>query len=153
IQYNVITNTLDHWSGTWRFEGSVHNATIQYNNSYDNTGPAIRVDNKGFYDGTNSSGFVVTNNNFYGNSNFYSNKESIVIGQGQYDGTCDARNNWWGNASGPSGVTSGTGDRITTNGANVLYSPWATSPAVSVDSPFFGVPFSTGAVIQAEDFD
>ncbi len=152
IKYNTVTNTLDHWSGTWRFEGGVNGCVIQYNNTYNNTGTGVRVDSKGF--GATSSGFVVTNNNFYGNSNFYSNKESLVVGgSGVYVGTLDARNNWWGDASGPSYIQKGTGDRITANGNTVLYSPWATAPAVNRDTAYWGVAFNDGGLIQAEDFD
>jgi nitrous oxidase accessory protein NosD len=151
IKSNVVTATTDQWSGTLRFEGDVHNVNIRYNTVYANTGPAIRIDSKG-YPG-NSSAFFINNNNFYGNSTAYSNKESLVIGAGVYDGKLDARSNWWGNASGPSYIQPGTGDRITANGASVQYSPWATAPVGSIDLPYFGAPFSDGAVIQAEDFD
>jgi uncharacterized repeat protein (TIGR01451 family) len=37
----------------------------------------------------------------------------------------DARNNWWGSASGPSGEGTGTGDAVTTN---VLFDPWLLCP-------------------------
>lgn len=35
----------------------------------------------------------------------------------------DARNNWWGDASGPAGIGSGNGEAIT---GNVLFDPWLT---------------------------
>lgn len=41
--------------------------------------------------------------------------------------TVDARNNWWGDPSGPGGVGPGTGDEVSDN---VLYDPWKTQPGV-----------------------
>ena len=40
-------------------------------------------------------------------------------------GIVDARDNWWGDASGPSGAGPGSGDAVTTN---VDFNPWLTSP-------------------------
>ena len=40
----------------------------------------------------------------------------------------DARDNWWGAASGPSGAGPGTGDSVSTG---VLFDPWATAPIAS----------------------
>ncbi|HEX3355651.1 MAG TPA: NPCBM/NEW2 domain-containing protein [Tepidisphaeraceae bacterium] len=151
IKNNIISNSLDQYSGTWRFEGDVHNVTIQFNDTINNTGPAVNVDSKGY--AGNSSGFVVTNNNFFGNSSKYTNKVSLKVGAGNYDGVFDARNNYWGAANGPGGVQAGSGDVITTNGNNVLYSAWATAPVVTSEAAYYGLPFSAGAVIQVEDFD
>lgn len=49
----------------------------------------------------------------------------------------DARQNWWGDPTGPSGVGHGTGSAIT---AGVLYDPWLDSPADDGD----GVPKDDG---------
>src|SRR3990167_3141820 len=56
-------------------------------------------------------------------------------GFGVYSGstysTIDAENNWWGNASGPSGAGPGTGDVVS---SNVDFTPWLTSPPLCVDA-------------------
>ncbi len=45
----------------------------------------------------------------------------------------DARENWWGHASGPGGNGPGTGDKVS---EKVLFSPWDTSMAgVSIAGP------------------
>lgn len=48
-----------------------------------------------------------------------------VTNEGSFPGILDARNNWWGASSGPSGVGPGTGDSV---GANVDFSNWLTAP-------------------------
>lgn len=75
------------------------------------------------------------------------------MASGQYQGTLDARGNWWGNASGPGGDGPGSGDAIQVNGNAVLYSSWLAGPAVVRQIPFNGVPASTASPIQAENFD
>ena len=42
---------------------------------------------------------------------------------------CDARSNWWGDPSGPSGAAPGTGDAVT---ASVEVEPWLREPATSL---------------------
>lgn len=164
ITGNVITNTQDQWSGTLRFEGDITNATIKNNTMYDNTGPAVAIDSKGVPG--DSSGFVITNNNFYGNSYVWGDKIAVIVNANNYVGSLDARNNYWGSASGPSGNGSGTGDAVwgnghvvsggewvTASGGSLLFSPWATAPVGSLDTAYWGTPSVTGAKIQAEDFD
>ena len=152
ITGNVVTTIRDQWSGALRFEGGVTNVTIQNNTIYDNGGPAVRIDTKSV-PGL-SSGFVVTNNNFYGNGASFQNPyASFAVTAGTYSGTLDVRSNWWGSAGGPSGDESGTGDGLFVGGTPVLYSPWATAPVKSPESPFDGVPVPTGVLIQAENFD
>ena len=138
IEGNTVTTAQDQYSGTLRFEGNNQNVTIEYNNVYNNTGPAVSVDSKAT-PGDNS-GFVVSFNNFYGNNNAYAVPISVVYEADVYDGTFDARNNWWGNASGPSGDGTGTGDAASAGvfqpgaglgwkllpGGNLLDSPWST---------------------------
>jgi len=48
-----------------------------------------------------------------------------VTNEGRFPGTLDARNNWWGASSGPSGIGPGTGDPA---GANVDYTNWLSAP-------------------------
>jgi parallel beta-helix repeat protein len=62
---------------------------------------------------TTLTGITVNFNNMAGNSRYG------VWNQGGQ--TLDATKNWWGHASGPSGVGPGSGDYISTK---VLYSPW-----------------------------
>ena len=164
ITGNYITDTLDQYSGTLRFEGNDHNVTIDYNTVYDNTGPAVAVDSKGVPG--DDSGFTVNYNNFYGNSFAYGSHLSVVVNGNAYDGPFNAQNNWWGNASGPGGDGPGTGDTIygeghvvsgsqwaTSSGGSETFSPWATSPPVSREAPYWGLAPGNGAVIQAEDYN
>ena len=59
-------------------------------------------------------------NNITGNTEFGVNN--------QVQGTLDAECNWWGSASGPGPVGTGTGDRVSTN---VDFTPWLIAPAPS----------------------
>jgi parallel beta-helix repeat protein len=121
ITNNTITGCQDAGSAALRFEGFANNVTIQGNTIANNLGAAIRIDNKAFA-GTNSN-FVITGNNLYANA-----AGGLVLGSGQYSGTLNATNNWWGSASGPSGDASGTGDALRANGNSVQFQPFATSP-------------------------
>jgi len=47
----------------------------------------------------------------------------------------DARNNWWGDASGPSGQGPGSGDSVTNN---IVYSPWMGQEYQSANTLFVG---------------
>ncbi|ULQ53382.1 T9SS type A sorting domain-containing protein [Flavihumibacter fluvii] len=60
---------------------------------------------------------TVQGNSVTGNQTGYINQSSSP-----QNATC----NWWGSASGPSGEGPGTGDPV---GPNVIFSPWATTPA------------------------
>lgn len=153
ITGNTVTTIRDQWSGALRFEGGVSNVTITGNNLYANTGPAVRIDKKTIP--LASSGFVVTGNDFYGNSSAYGSPAAafIVLGSGAYTGTLDARNNWWGNAGGPSGDLSGGGDGLFMNGNSVQYSPWATTAPVARDTAFTGLPATASVPVQAENFN
>src|SRR5207249_4016547 len=110
IQGNTATGIYDWYSGCFRFEGNNHNVTIQYNTIYNNPGPGVAVDSSGVPG--NSSGFVVSNNNITGNGTKYSARLGVVYNQQAYDGTFDARYNYWGSANGPSGDGPGTGDGV-----------------------------------------
>ncbi|MGN6628154.1 MAG: NPCBM/NEW2 domain-containing protein [Tepidisphaeraceae bacterium] len=164
ITGNVVTRALDWYSGTLRFEGNNHNVTISNNTLYANTGPAVAVDSKGMPG--DSSGFVINNNNFYGNSTTAGKKVSVVYNQTQYDGVFDVRNNYWGASSGPSGDGSGTGDAVYGNahvvsgsswyvatGGQEVFSPWSTTPIGTLSTPYWGVAATTDRMIQAEDFN
>jgi hypothetical protein len=162
---NVVTHTLDWYSGSVRFEGNDHNVTITGNTLFANTGPAVAVDTKGFPG--DDSGFVVTGNNIYGNGTTSGKSFGITLNGDVYDGTFDARNNYWGSASGPSGDGGGTGDSVygqghvvsgsswsvTAGGGSELFAPYATTPVVTQDTAYWGLASTDGARIQAEDFD
>jgi hypothetical protein len=136
IQGNTAQGAADWYSGSRRFEGNNHDVRITHNNIINNPGPGIAVDAKGVPG--QSSGFVVTQNNITGNGTRYSRSMGVVITAADYTGAFDARDNWWGHTSGPSGDGPGTGDGIYGNaikshywasypGGNALFSPWSTS--------------------------
>jgi hypothetical protein len=147
IEGNTVTDTQDHWSGSLRFEGGDTNITITYNTVYANTGPGVAVDSKGVPG--DDSGFVVNYNNFYDNNDDYSTHISVGVNFDNYDGAFDARYNYWGSSSGPSGYGPGTGDAVgggaynpsngwsLSPGGDILYSPWATA---TVTAPSGTVP-------------
>ena len=140
INNNTVTGCVDSGSAAFRFEGNNHNVTIDYNTAHNNTAPAIAVDSKGTPG--DSSGFVINYNNFFSNNTSTSRPLSVVFNPNLYDGTFDVRNNWWGNASGPSIDGPGSGDGVSgatlqvngsvetwvlVSGGGELYSPWLTA--------------------------
>ncbi len=61
------------------------------------------------------------------------------------DQPIDLSNNYWGDASGPSGMGSGTGEPIAQTGAGaVTFSPWLTLPPPSCQLPVFTDDFESG---------
>ena len=72
--------------------------------------------------GVDSRGLMVSFNNIMGNS-----PSAGIYGvyNGNTENNLNALYNWWGDASGPSGVGLGTGDNV---GENVDYRPWIPSP-------------------------
>jgi hypothetical protein len=71
--------------------------------------------------GSNVNGVVINNANIYGNS------AGGVLNEAA--STIDARNCWWGDATGPYNPTSnpsGTGNSVSDN---VLFDPWLTRKA------------------------
>ena len=124
ITGNYITKCRESGSGTLRFEGDVHDVTIKGNTITNNPGRGIRIDEKALPG--HSSGFVITGNNIYGNG-YQANRDGLFVEAGTYDGFLDARNNYWGSSSGPSGDGDGSGDAVYAHGNDVDFSPWATS--------------------------
>lgn len=80
----------------------------------------------GIYLDSDSSGNAIHFNNIVGNSPYgvHNEAEEMVA----------AQNNWWGDASGPSGVGHGTGDAVSDN---VEYSPWLNAPYPDGEPVFF----------------
>ena len=139
IQGNTVTGSQDQWSGALRFEGHNDNVSILYNTVTDNPGPGVAVDSKGM-EGDNSA-FAVNYNNFGGNNYAYAVPISVANNFETYNGTFDARFNYWGAASGPSGYGTGTGDAVGGGymqigtgqgwalkaGGNITFAPFATA--------------------------
>jgi len=69
------------------------------------------------YDETDTSVVEAHHNRIVGNTSYGIDSTAPSV---------DAENNWWGDASGPSGVGTGSGDAVS---ANVNYTPWLTSKA------------------------
>ena len=76
----------------------------------------IRYNNNGINVGSGSP--IIRNNDITGTTNYGVYNHSNT--------TIDAVNNWWGHASGPSGVGPGSGDAV---GEHVNYTPWLEAPA------------------------
>jgi hypothetical protein len=158
IQGNTASGILDWYSGCFRFEGNNHNVNISYNNILNNSGPGVAVDSNGV-PGDNS-GFVVNFNNITNNATNYKVRIGVVYNQSVYDGGFDARNNYWGSSTGPSGDGPGTGDGVYGNayktgnwivakGGSELFSPWsATSNSTTIPS-LPSAPSNLAAVINS----
>jgi len=112
--------------------GAGTTATITGNTLTDNTG-GIGVG----YDEYDTSTVVAHYNNINGNTDYGIDTTAPVV---------DARYNWWGDASGPSGEGSGTGDAIS---ENILYSPWL-GAEVGTEPMTWGVD-PTGLIQDAVD--
>ncbi|HEX8523355.1 MAG TPA: NPCBM/NEW2 domain-containing protein [Tepidisphaeraceae bacterium] len=152
IQNNLVMYCKDQWSAALRFEGDNHDFVIQGNSLVKNTGPAIRIDNKGLA-GDNYN-FTITQNNFYENGMYTGSPQAIQMQPLQYVGTVNAQNNWYNSNNGPSGAGTGSGELIVTNGINVNFSNWSTTRfPVATASAFMAAPQSIDNTIQVEDFD
>ena len=152
IDGNVIGNHWDVSSAALRLEGNTNNVTITHNNMYASGGRAIYIDKKAS-SGDNTN-YTITDNNIYKNGLEPEGQNTgLYIGALSYTGTLDAANNWWGSSDGPSGDFTGTGDAVFANGNSVNVQPFATTPALERQYPWFGVASVTGSPIEAENFD
>ena len=131
---NTITGLDDGSSGPVRFEGDANTVDVQYNTVTGNAGPGVAVDSSGVPG--DSSGFVVDDNNIYGNDGIGFLTQASV-----YDGPVTLVGDYWGTASGPGGDGPGTGATVwadgvsghgtapkgLTGGGPITFSPWSTS--------------------------
>jgi nitrous oxidase accessory protein NosD len=115
---NLVTGSTDTTSAAIRDEGNVVNMTVDNNTVLGGTGAAVLIDNKST--GGASSGITVNGNNFAGNAG-----GGLAVVAGAYAGTLDARFNYWGSCSGPSGAGTGSGQSVS---AGVLFSCWSATP-------------------------
>ncbi len=157
IDSNVVGNHYDTDSASLRFEGNDHNVTITHNDLYGNGAHAIRIDSKGTPG--NDDTFTITNNNIYDNG-LEESGIALQMVSGQYTGTLNATNNYWGSSSGPSGTGfSGSGDGIDNGAVNgvggvpINVSPVLTTFAVNPEIPYYGLALIPTASINAVDFD
>ncbi|MBI4393608.1 MAG: right-handed parallel beta-helix repeat-containing protein [Euryarchaeota archaeon] len=117
------------------FIGSYSNVTISHNLVTNSTGIGVYVSGGS---GLNVSDNIVSNNSgggirAGGTAVTHTYTGNNVAGNSVY-GICacttaslDLRNNWWGDASGPSGIGPGTGD-VLTGPSGTLFDPWLASP-------------------------
>ena len=128
ISGNTLSNNDS--SGIYVHTGSTPtNLTITGNDIANNTADGILID-----DWTAASD-VIINNNITGNTGEGINNASAVV--------VSATNNWWGDASGPSGVGPGTvdSDSVTTD---VIYSPWLLAAYTEPGTPVTSIELSEG---------
>ncbi|MEM9885875.1 MAG: right-handed parallel beta-helix repeat-containing protein [Bacteroidota bacterium] len=93
------------------FFGAGTDVTVTDNTITDNTcGVTIG------FNASDATTAIINNNDIFDNTLFGVNSTNALI---------DASNNWWGDASGPSGAGIGTGDTIS---QNVIFCPWLTTP-------------------------
>lgn len=136
ISDNTITGSTGGDWGAMPFSGEISDITISGNEISDNEGMNGILLGAGTYENIVVEKNTVSNNlngvqiKKAGFTNLAINHNNIV------DNTeygidnltaveVDATNNWWGDASGPSGKGPGTGDAVSDN---VLYKPWLKAP-------------------------
>jgi hypothetical protein len=96
----------------------------------DDTVPAAQIIDNVFTNNADGirlalGGFDVHRNVISGNANY-----GLRVGTGAATSATDATCNWWGDASGPSGAGSGSGDAlIIETGATVVFDPWSKTAA------------------------
>ncbi len=138
ISYNEVIGNATLGSG---IGGQFYSSTISNNTIHDySNGAGIAFNNPLSANRADSHDVTTTQNKVYGNSaGIYVNQalagQNILVNHNNISGnttygaamdvgasgTLDATNNWWGSASGPSGVGPGSGDAVV---ANVTYDPW-----------------------------
>ena len=135
---NLVTSSTDATSAAIRDEGNVVNMTVDGNTVLGGTGAAILVDNKSA--AGPSSNVTVNGNNFAGNAG-----GGVSVAAGAVTGTLDARFDYWGSTSGPSGAGTGTGQSVS---AGVNFSGFLTLPAFTPIS--FAIDNGPTATVEAD---
>ncbi len=146
ITNNHVTGTANSGSAVFFFGSVSGNVSITGNDIVNGAGSAISIHGADITSDTANTGtFTIVNNDLSGNgrgvyvaakalssgAKVITNKNNLsgdtVYGVDNenaasivVDGTC----NWWGDASGPGLVASGTGSKVSTN---VTYTPWLVS--------------------------
>ena len=116
VRYNAVTNCTASGIATANSE----NVKIEFNQ--------ITNDNVGINQCNWISGAAPSKNNVAHYNNIVGNEEYGVLNEAEE--ILNARFNWWGNPSGPSGVGPGTGDNVSDN---VDYKPWFATENPSED--------------------
>ncbi|MEA1864996.1 MAG: NosD domain-containing protein [Euryarchaeota archaeon] len=101
-------------------KGATQNAGVYLERNVDHCNLSsnnITNNSEGIHLAPTTSGNVINYNNIAGNSRYGINKS--------VNETVNAKNNWWGDVSGPSGAGNGTGDAVS---LYVDYDPWLDSP-------------------------
>jgi len=122
--YGAVRITTNKWPNY-----AANNNTVTNNNIHDNLGNGVLIDHGGNPEPTGN----VFHCNDIVNSAFKGFEASVLTSD------ANAENNWWGDASGPSGVGPGTGDAVS---ANVDFDPWLAG--LSAVTPPCGFPPPTG---------
>jgi parallel beta-helix repeat protein len=135
---NLVTGSTDTLSAAIRDEGNVTGLTVTDNTVLGGTGAAVLIDGKVV--GTPSSNVTVNDNNFAGNAG-----GGVAVTAGAVTGTLDARFNYWGSTSGPSGAGAGGGQSVS---AGVNFAGWLTTPAPTPVS--FAIDNGPTATIEAD---
>ena len=114
IKFYNSANTLDY--ALIQYGGGDSNGGVYIDSSPTIDHNIIRYNNYGLY--VNFGSPTVRDNDITGNTNYgVYNRRTTTI---------DAADNWWGDASGPSGVGPGSGDPVSDY---VVYTPWLEAPA------------------------
>lgn len=113
--------------GTYGAHPATLDGVIVTNNTFDGNERGVRLGEPNQNNSTPTN-VVVNNNNFTNNIQTYGGANGTAYGavinhtQARVDGTV----NWWDDASGPSGIGSGTGEAAF---GDVMYCPWLDAPA------------------------
>jgi hypothetical protein len=121
VSSNITDNTFQNSTGNTTadirlFEG-VNGLSITGNVLKNGSGRAIRINNIG----TGSPDATGVNFNFNSITGYTGPSKTVQVESPGYTGIADGTCNWWGDASGPSGVGPGTGSSVS---ANVMFLPW-----------------------------
>jgi hypothetical protein len=104
-----------------RFEGLDQSVRIEVNRDISIIGNIFIGNHFGVYSRSEANGDRIT----IAENDFINTEAFAVTHESSASGTVDARHNFWGHSSGPSGVGPGTGDEVSNN---VDFDPWDSFP-------------------------